>query len=351
MTTWRRLIGFVDDAVAGGSAYDDLVAGAIPAPTKFIPATTANVNDGTDFLDRANEVRGYRGSPPPVEFRANPGVPFTANAYPFLVKKLIRLWTGATDVRTGVPPAAITHKFQPIQSGELPAIHMAVVRDEQYDAVAGCTAEQITLDFPLAEFATIEAELRGKYRKREAGNPPAATYAEYPRRGYLLRDAHVLLGGSPTAIPGLRGIRFVLSNSMVEPPDYEPKRNRVVTTYGGKKRTVWWPARHKFMAHSLTGQLLFSTPQPDEDFKRELAHAEQLVFECEFEDISPATTPPAKEMLRVSGPQMVRTGGGPEALTDQDEITSSYDFGLYIDEATGADATFEFVDGSNVNIT
>ena len=37
MTTWRRQIGYVDDVIAGGSAFDDLTAGAIPDAAKFVP--------------------------------------------------------------------------------------------------------------------------------------------------------------------------------------------------------------------------------------------------------------------------------------------------------------------------
>lgn len=349
MTTWRRLIGYKDDAAAGGTPYDDLVAGAVPDADAFVPVTTANVTGDPTQLDRNNEVRGFRGNVPPVEFQARADVEFTANAYPSLVKKLVRLWTGGTDTMTGAAPAAITHQLKAIQSGDLPAIHMGVVRDEQYDKVAGLTCNQLTLDFPLAEWATVEAQLRGKYRARVATAPPAADYTGYPRRGYLLRDAQVLLAGSLTPVPNLRGVRLVLDNRMVD-PEFWPMRNRVVTAYGTPSvdRTVWWPHRNKFMSHMITGQIIFGAPSPDEDLKRELAHAEKFVLECEFEALG--TTPAATEMLRITGQQMVRTGGGPEALVDEDEITSTYEFGLYVG-AAGEDTMFEFVDDSSTAIT
>jgi hypothetical protein len=352
MTTWRRLLGYVDDATAGGKSYDDLAAGAIPDANKFVAVTEADVDMGDNRLERNTEIRGYRGSPPPIEFQANPKVSFTSIAYPHLTKKLVRLWTGGTDARTGTPPAAITHLLEAIQSGDLPAVHLGVVRDEKYDKVAGCTLNQLTLDFPLADHATLAASFNGKYMIPNVGTaPPAAAYTEYPRRGYLLRDAKVYLDGSITQIPALAGIRFVLDNRMADPPDFFPGENVVVTTYDGVKRRIWWPERHKFMSHAITGQIMFSEPKPDEDLKRELAHAESIVLECSFEDIDPPTTPPAVEMLRVTGSQMVRTGGGAEGLQKEAAINSSYDFGLFVDEATGDDAKFEFTDGSNTNIT
>jgi hypothetical protein len=350
MTTWRRQIGYVDDSVAGGSAYDDLVAGAIPDAASFIPVRTANITGDPDPLERNAEVRGFRGDTPPNEFRSQANVTLTSEAYSALVKKLIRLWAGTTDVRSGAPPAAITHKFLPIQSGDLPAVHMGVVRDEQYDKVAGCTANSVTLDFPYLEAGTIEAELRGKYRSRVATAPPATSYAQYGRRGWYLRDAQVLLGGALTPLDNLRGVRVGFDNRFAD-PEYWPRRNRVVTSYGSPavKRTVWWPQRQKFMSHAITGQLITGTPTPDIDLQRELAHAEQFVLEIELEDLG--TTPAAKELIRITAQNKVITGGGPEALTDEDELTATYDFTLFVDPASGTDTKVEFVDASNVNIT
>lgn len=345
MTTWRRLLGLVDDAVAGGSSYDDLTLGAIPVADTFIPFMNANVTGGGVNLDRNQEGRGYRGSPPPIPHRASPVVDLQAIAYPSLVKKFARLWTGGTDSPVGTPPASILHALEAIQSGELPGVHVGVVRDEQYDKVAGCTCNTFALDLPLLELATVSTQLRGKYRVRSDDAPPAGDYSDYPDRGFLLRDAKVFIDGSPTDIPDLAGLSFNFDNQMADPAEFRPGHNVVKTTHSGEKKRLWWPDEHRFMGHQMTGSIQFSKPKPDQDLAMELAHAEQIVFECEFEDLG--TTPAAVEIMRITGSKMVRTEGGAEQLTKQDKITSSYSFGLFIDEATGDDAVFEFVDASD----
>lgn len=355
MTNWRRLMGLADDAVAGGSEYDDLAGGAIPDAGFFVPVDNANVNRNVTQLTRNQEVRGFRGNVAPLEFRADPRLPFECTAYGLLTKKLVRLWTGDTDAPSGTPPAAITHPFEAIQSGELPAVHATVVRDDQYDKVAGCVLNELALAFTMDDFAKVSGELWGKYALRESSGtvPPAGDFSDYDRRGYLLRDAAVYLAGSATPLASLSAISFAFTNNISDSSAdrFAPLRNRVTTSYGtpAVERTVWWPYRHKFLSHAITGSLTLSDPNPDEDLKLELAHAEELVFEVQLEDLD--TTPAAIELLRITGPQMARTGGGPEQLTDEDSISASYDFGLYYDPETGDDVSVEFVDASSAQIS
>jgi hypothetical protein len=353
MATWRRLFGWINDVTAGGKDYDALAAGAIPDPDFFVPVDNANVNQNVNQLTRNQEVRGLRGSVAPIEFRADPRVPFEGNAYALLVKKLVQKWTGATDSRSGTPPAAITHLFEPVQTGELPAVHLAIVRDDHYMKVAGAVLNELSLAFSMGDFAKVSGEFWGKYAKRESGSPPTADYSDYDRRGYLLRDAAVYLAGSGSSLAALSAISFALNNNHSDAIEdrFAQKKNRVVTDYGtpAVKRTVWWPYRHKFLSHAATGSFTLADAVADEDLKLELAHAEQLVFECELEDLG--TTPAAKELLRVTAPVIVRTGGGPEQLTDEDSLSSTFEFGMYIDPATQDDFKIEFVDASNVAIT
>lgn len=351
MSTFQRLIGYIDDATAGGKAYDDLTTGLIPDADKFLPVTTAQVDGQENPLERASEVRGVRGAVAPIEFQANPIASHESIAYPSIVKKLVRLWTGGTDAKTGTPPAAITHKLEPILTGDLPAVHLNVVRDDQFDKVAGAVLNELAFAFPLSDHATVSASYRGKYRKRVTTTVPTAVWTGLPRRGYLLRDAAAFIDGSSTAITQLiRQFNLNLSNSLRD-PEWHQKKNRVITPYGSPSvnRTVWWPERHKLGEKLITGQIQFGETEAGEDLKRELAHAQKFVFECEFDDL--VTTPVVKEVLRITIWNQVYTGGGPEPLTRSDDITSSYDFGAFIDETSGLDVTFEFVDASNVAIT
>jgi hypothetical protein len=352
MTNWRRQVGFINDATAGGKDYDALTAGAVPDPDFFVPVDNANVNRNIAQLTRNQEVRGLRGSVAPLEFRADPRVSFECNAYSVLLKKLVQKWTGATDSRSGTPPAAVTHLLEPIQSGELHAMHLSVVRDDQWDKVAGAVLNELNLAFSLGDYAKVSGEFFGKYAKRQTGEPPTGDYADY-ERPYLLRDAAVFLQGSGTAKAGLTAISFALSNNISDAIEdrFAPKRNRVTTAYGSPSvnRKIWWPYRHKFLSHAGTGSFTLADPDADEDLKLELAHAEQLVFECELAALG--TTPEATELLRVTAPVIVRTGGGPEQLTDEDSISATYEFGMFIDPSTDDDFKFEFVDASNTNIT
>lgn len=357
----NRYLGFVADPTVGGTARDNLTGSpplaltgtpTIPDPDKWFPVTTVEaVDKGNQVIDRKDEMRGSRGNPPPLTFRQAPTIAVEGKLYPYVLKKLTQLATGGADVKTGTPPAAITHKLEPVAYGAdgIAAAHIHVVRDDLREAICGCQLSRLELNFPIDGEATWKGTFVGLYRRRLTGSPPATNFAAVvPDWVYILRDARALLDGSPTAVPRLRGYSLVFDNGFRD-PDFDPQTNREDKTISTVLHRTWWPSRRRLGASTeITGQIQLSNVNTTEEDNRDFSHAQQLVVEVEAQDLG--TTPAAKEMLRITHGKIVYTGGGAGEMTRQGDIQSEYDFEVGLDPATGKDLTFEFVDATNTAI-
>lgn len=345
-----------DTNTPGGSTFDQIAATwatTAPAPTIYFPPTEVAVERTQVLIDRDDEIRGEIDSVPPLTFREAWTVTITGKLYPYVAKRLDLLATGATDVKTGTSPAAITHKFVPIGytgSFGLPACHIVVVRDDLAEAFSGCQLDTLVRNFPIDGEATYTATFLALYRKPLTGyTPPAESYASLEDWVYMLRDTDVFLDASSTAMDSLRGFELT-NNNQFRDPEWWPKRNREIVIDSGVKHIIWHPARRKRGTRRITtGRLMFSDIKTAQERRRDLVHAQKLVVEVEGQDL--ATTPAAKEMFRFTGQKTVYTGGGPENMTRDSDQTTSYDFGVYRDSAIAAAYQVEYVDASNALLT
>lgn len=357
----NRYLGFVADATVGGTPRDNLTGApplaltgtpTIPDPDKWFPVTSvAAVDKGNEVIDRKNEMRNSRGNPPALAFRQAPSIEVEGKLYPYVLKKLTQLATGGVDAKTGTPPAAITHKLEPVAFGAegISACHIHVVRDDLREVVCGCQLAELELNFPIDGEATWKGTFAGLYRRRLTGSPPAASFAAVvPDWVYILRDARALLDASVTPVPRLRGYNMKFSNEFRD-PDFDPLTNREDKTISSVLHRTWWPARRRLGASTaISGQLQLSNVNVTEEDNRDFSHAQQLVVEVEAQDLG--TTPAAKEMLRVTHGKIRYTDGGASEMTRQGDIQSEYNFEVGLDPATGKDLTFEFVDATNTLI-
>lgn len=341
----RRMLGFKADPVVGGSRYTDLSSGVVPQVDDVWPIEGANFNTGVMTLDRNSEIWGGRGNPPPEEFRKDPRLTINGLLYPRLAEILLFYAMGGSDVVTGTAPAARTHTGKPIGyggSGILPALLAAVFRDAQTDRGSGLWVNSVTVNFPLEGHATFEAELWCLYHVSETpGTMPALSRNARDVSTYKLRDLKAYFAGSGTSVPGVTGFSLTFNNNLVDDPDARfaaGQQVQAITAPDATKRRIWWPSQH-FLGGSqeISGEINFSTVQQAEDVKHDLALTEQLVAEVEGNDLT--TTPVVKELLRFTLGKAVRTGGGPADLQKEGLQKASYQFGGFVDIATGLDLT------------
>lgn len=342
----RRAFGFVDDATAGGTAYDALSSGAIPDPDTFWPAQNATTTSGREDLDRNDEFRGVRGRVEPEPFRRAPSVNIKGRLYAPIAKKLLKLMTGASGAVTGTAPAVRTRKFEPVEGVDvLPAVHLALVNDDQYVKVAGCQLDSCELAFTIDGAATFDATFVGLYEAPESAAVPAISYADNaPDWAFKLRDAQALIAGAVSGIDGLAGFTLKYENQFTAPEFWPMREREIVAVSGGNPEAIlWWPhIRRMGFDRAVTGSINFSTVKAAEEVAERLARARQLVFECSAELL--ATTPAARRVLRITGTRGVYTGGGASQLQKDGRASSQYDLGLFLDPSTGKDVSFELTE-------
>lgn len=345
-----RYLALSDDATAGGSSYDDLVAGAIPLPDADDTAvvTTAQVDPGVRTLDRDSDVRGRRANSQPISFAAAPSVSFGMRTWTSMSRKLLRKAMGGTIATTGVAPASIASTIQMAQSGNLPALIATLVREGQVDRVSGAWVNELTFNFPADEEGTIEGSLMGLYHDVDdvasvVGLPNPAGMDDQVD-AYMLRDITAFMGaGAGVEIGCLGGFGFTLNNGLSD--DFRTRfcagRNVVSTSIDSVLHKLWYPDRNKLGPQVVTGRLDYGDVQPDRELRRILTHAEKLVVELEGPPLG--TTPAANDMLRLVFWNQAPTGGSADPLARDGDIQSSYEFTSYIEDATGKDLEAVFV--------
>lgn len=347
-----RWFGFVDDATVGGTTLDDLVTGGgtIPAATSFVPVTTGNVDPGETVADRNDDVRGRRGNSPSFSFSAQPSMSIGAKAYPELFRSLLRKALGGAVTSTGTAPAAIESTVEAIQdtSSNLPALVGCLVREEQVDRMTGLVVGEFAAEFPVDGEGTITSTMNGLYHQVNAAagiSPalPTPSYAGYDDV-FCLRDVVAYLGdGAVAPIDCLAGFSFTVNNGLIDDAKsrFCAGKNILTTVLDGDTHKVWYPERTKLGPQAITGRLDFGSARPDIELRRILRHTDELVVELAAGPLG--TTPPADEMVRLTFHSIAPTGGGASDLQREGDITSSYEFTAYIDDATNKDLTVDFV--------
>lgn len=320
----------------------------LPDVTDLWPVTSVTVDRQVAHLDRNDEITGFRGNPAPEEFRKDPRQTVEGLAYQRLLENLIWRALGSTDVVSGTAPAARTHLSTPIGyggSGLLPALFTQMFRDEQEDKMSGCYVNSWTVTFALDGHGTFSAELWGLYHKSRTGaTMPVLTRHARDLKSLKLRDLRAFFAGSPVIVPGVTGFTLTYSNNLVDDSEARFSAGRSVdqiTDTDGVLRRVWYPDQH-FVGGSQTisGEINFSSVKQAEEVKHDLARVEQLVAEVEGPIM--ATTPAAKELMRFTLLNTVRTDGGPDPLAKEGLQRSSYSFGGFVG-ATGTDIRVESV--------
>lgn len=304
----------------------------IPAATDLWPVTGVTIERGVVQLDRNEEITGYRGNPPPEEFRKDPRLTVEGLAYQRLLEKLIWYALGSTDVVTGTAPVARTHLSTPVGysgTGLLPALFAQMFRDAQEDKVAGCYVNSWTVTFALDGHGTFSAEIWGLYHRSATGQTmPVLTRHARDLKSLKLRDLRAYFAGSPVSIPGVTGFTLTYSNNIVDDSEGRFAAGQSIdqiTDTDGVLRRVWYPDQHLLSgSQTITGEINFATPQQAEEVKHDLARVEQLVAEVEGPLMT--TTPVAKEMMRFTLLNAVRTDGGPDPLAKEGLQRSAFNF-------------------------
>lgn len=362
----RRWLGLIDDPAAAGSTFDVLAAvapggPAIPVPDVFVPVTTAQVEPGVSPLDRDNEVRGRRGNTAPISFRAEPALSFESRAYPPLVRKVLRKALSGAVATSGVAPAAITSTFGSAQSGNLGALIAWLIREEQLDRLTGLWLSEVELNFPIDEEGTVSTTGAALYHTvgdpdtlgdDPNGEPAAALpvvgdndFVAYTDT-YMLRDAYATRGaGAGTEIADLAGFGFTFNNGLIDDARsrFRPRKNIEEFAVDTVPHKLWYPQRNKLGAQAVTGRIDLANVDAVSELKRLLQHSEKLVFEVGGPAISPATTPPADDIMRLTFYNHAPTGGGAEPIQREGDQVATYEFTAYVEASTGKDVEASFV--------
>jgi Phage tail tube protein len=348
----RRLFGFADDAVAGGSSYDALTSGAIPDATLFWPVSNVAFAPNVGTIDRNAEIRGVRAARPPLPWTARPVVTVQVPAYRTVVEKGAKKTLGGADTRTGVGPASITHAIAALPYGASypPAVHATVVRDDLYHKVSGCVFERMALTFPLDGEGTCEYELHGLYYANFVTAPPTPVFTGLSTSVLSLRDAEIFIDGAAQAVPDLQGFSFTWVNNTA--PKQYAKRNVVTQLIGtpALTRKVWYYHENKLgAAQDVTWSMDLGNVNAAQELARDFLQIQKFVFDVVGDPLG--STPPANELVRVTIYAGAITGGGAGAATARDDITSSFQGGAFYSDADSNDVLFEVVNANATAIT
>jgi hypothetical protein len=343
-----RYLALMDDPIAGGTTYDEIVASPAalltPAVGDLLVVTTGQVDIGKNDLTRDNDVRGTRANSAPISFASAPSMTFDGRAWTSQLRKLLRKAMGGTIANTGAPPAAVQSTVQMLQDqmGDLPALQGFLVREGQIDRMTGLWVNELTLNFPADAEGTMSGNLMGLYHDVDdvasvAGLPSGAAPAGQSV-AYMLRDIVAVQGpGAGVSIDCLGGFGLTINNNLST--DFRTRfcagRNIYEVTIDGTLHRVWYPDINRLGAQTITGRLDFGNTRPDREARRIASHADKLVVELYGDPLG--TTPAADEMVRLILHKQAPTGGGADPLGRDGDIQSSYEFTAYVDDVTGKD--------------
>lgn len=353
-----RYFAYTDDPVAGGSSLTDLVdvgtTPTWPTPDELVPVMPgANVEPNLAVRDRNDEARGRRAGVAPESWTAAPAFNFECRAYRRITQGMIRRVLAGTPAVSGTAPAAITSVIAPTQDqsgGNLDCIIGALVRDGQIDRISGAAIEEVEMNFPLDGDGTIRVAGQALYHDvdTEAAVALPTPTAQLRNSGttYNLRSLTAYIGaGAGTLVDCIAGFGFTFSNNFTD--DMRARfcagKNVEETILEGARHVLWYPDRHRPGRQQVTGRIDFGETRPDRELRRVLSHADKLVVEVTAGPITPASTPPADELMRLTFYRHVLTGGGADPLADDGQQYSSYEFTSYLDTTLDKDVEATFV--------
>lgn len=340
----RRAFGFVNDATAGGSEYDDLVAGAIPDANVFWPVTAGSVQKNADKITRDGEVRGRRARTAPLPFKQRPQMPITVPAYRTALEKVAKKTLGVEGAVTGDGTTTpYTHPLSPLGFGAiaLPAINAQLVRDDLNEKISGAVINGFNWSFPLDGEGTQELDIWGLYQAHFATAAPTPSYTGFSEDVFTLRDAKVFIDGSGIAVPDLEGFDFGFTNN-VEPKHYAG-RNVVSKTLNTKKKKLWYPAEMKLTGETeCTYSIQFGNTNTAQELAHDFGQIQKFVFECSAGPLGGALSA-FSELLRITIYAGEHADGGVDPISPRDDITARYEGGAFYSDADSADVKIEIV--------
>ena len=158
----------------------------------------------------------------------------------------------------------------------------------------------------------------------------------------MLRDTELIVGGAAETL--IRGFQLNFNNQL-RPPEFDAKICIEDLLDGANEYRLWHPARIKRgRRRTFGGRLMFHEPKTVLERRQDMAALRTFVAETEAQALG--TTPAANEMFRFTAHRMVLTGGGASNMTRDDDITSDFEFGAYINPALAQAVKFEFVDAT-----
>jgi hypothetical protein len=344
-----KFIGLAVDPVPGGSTLDTL--GATPAfetPSIYLPVESATVSQGYRNQDRSNEVRGVRGSVAPIAFQADPTATFRVRAYPEIAQFLWPKALGGAITTTGVSPAPVVSSVGVAES-VLPALQLLVVRGEQTDRLTGAWVDTVELGVTEDGDPTFDITVRGLFHKHYVtASPPTPTYTD--STPYSTVTLKTLIGATSTVIPCVASLTLTYDNQLKDETKLRfcKGENIEIVTQNGRYLRRQYPGKNKLGDQQVTGTVEFSDVRVDIEDRLRIAQADKLVFELSGDPIAPTTTPPADDLMRITIPSAVFTGGGAGELNDDADPDSSYEFGGFLDPGTNESFGVEFVSADAV---
>jgi Phage tail tube protein len=344
-----RVFGVKDDAVTGGSEYDDLVAGAVPDATIFWPITGGTFDMNIERLDRNDEIRGRRANTPPIAFRSSPMMTVPMAAYASILGKALKKTLGGADTVTGAM-APYTHGFGILAYGALtlPCVMGQIVRDDLNQKMSGGSFNRLSLSFPLDGEGTMEMEIWGLFADQFGTAAPTPSFSGISEDPMILRDAQVFIDGSMTAVPDLQGFDFSFVNNLER--KFYAKRDVVSKSLGSpaKVKRLWFPAENKLgAAQDVTYRIQLGNVSTAQELAMNFGQVQKFVFEIEGSSLVSG----GKELLRITIYGGAHTGGGAEGLTRTADITAGFDGGAFFSEADNADVKIELVNDTSTPYT
>lgn len=354
-----RFLGVLDDtnSATGGTTYEDLVdPGPItyPTPANFFPVVSGSVDSGLEDRGRDDEVRGRRGSTPPLPWRAAPSATFRSRLYPGVAKWVAPRVLGKTVAPSGTAPAVVTSVFSPVgHGGRLPAINLVMAREDQLDYLWGCWIDSAEFEFTSEGEAFVTVTVQALFHEAvplggKTFTPNTATYLD-PYAGVTLA-AKTGPAGSLVPIDCIGNLTVSFNNQFSDDDDvrYCKGQNVLKEAVGSSYRYRHYPTRHKLGRQEITGSIGFGEVQPTLEERRVITTAD--VLQAEVTGNPAGTTPEADQLLRISLFAHVLTGGGADELGEEGEIKSSYEFSAHLDPATGKDIEIAFADSAAVTL-
>lgn len=344
----RRVFGFIDDATAGGSSFDDLTSGAIPDATLFWPVTGGNLDRGIERNDRTDEARGIRPARPIMSFKARPVMTIPLDAYLEPVKKAFKKTLGGLDTVvtvTGVSTHTLAVLTQSGTAPQLPPVNAQLVRDDINHKMSGGVFDRLALTFGGDGPATMEVTIAGLYHAHFAAAAPTPTFTGLQDEPLYGRDSRIFLDGSGTGVLDLQGFEFAFMNNVAPKPYF--LRNIVSQTIGtpAKVRKLWFPEENKMnAAQDVTFAISLGNTNTTQELAMDYSQSEKVVFES-VGFMIPSSTPPTAELLRITLESAVPTGGGADALSARADITSRFEGSAYYNDVAARDIQVQVVDG------